>query len=107
MLAQRAVEDSPRWTRAVEDHSAPIPEKRTSKLGGSMYMVRCAQSKANHVCPDGSDEAVLFECACDVAITIAIAATAKMAKCAVYVSGKPMVYYRGRNWQFRLLCGSA
>jgi len=27
MLAQRAVEDSPRWTRAVEDPSAPIPER--------------------------------------------------------------------------------
>jgi len=25
MLAQRAVADSPRWTRAVEDQSAPIP----------------------------------------------------------------------------------
>jgi hypothetical protein len=33
MLAQRAVADSPRWTRAVEDQSAPIPEERTSKLG--------------------------------------------------------------------------
>jgi len=34
MLAQRAVEDSPRWTRAVEDQSAPIPEKWTNEFGG-------------------------------------------------------------------------
>ena len=27
VLAQRAVEDSPRWTRAVGDQSAPIPER--------------------------------------------------------------------------------
>jgi hypothetical protein len=25
-----------RWTRAVEDQSAPIPEETTSELGGSM-----------------------------------------------------------------------
>ena len=36
VLAQRAVEDSPRWTRAVEDQSAPIPEEVTSKLGGNI-----------------------------------------------------------------------
>jgi len=34
VLAQRAVADSPRWTRAVEDQSAPIPEEITSELGG-------------------------------------------------------------------------
>src|SRR6266850_6999654 len=28
---------------AVEDQAAPIPEEVTSKLGGSMYIVRCAQ----------------------------------------------------------------
>ena len=33
MLAQRAVADSPRWTRAVEDQSAPILEEVTSELG--------------------------------------------------------------------------
>src|SRR6266850_6842717 len=38
MLAQRAVGDSPRWTRAVEDQSGPIPEERTSGLGGIIYM---------------------------------------------------------------------
>ena len=34
VLAQRAVEDSPCWTRAVEGHSASIPEEVTSELGG-------------------------------------------------------------------------
>ena len=34
MLAQRAASEGPRWTRAVEDHSAPIPEETTSELGG-------------------------------------------------------------------------
>ncbi len=38
VLAQRAVEDSPRWTRAVEDQSAPVPEEIMSKLGGSIDM---------------------------------------------------------------------
>jgi hypothetical protein len=33
VLAQRAVADSPRWTRAVEDQSAPIPEEITNELG--------------------------------------------------------------------------
>jgi hypothetical protein len=43
VLAQRAVADAPRWTRAVEDQSAPIPEEITSELGGSVNIVRCAQ----------------------------------------------------------------
>ncbi len=30
--------EGPRWTRAVEDQSAPIPEEITSKLGGIIYM---------------------------------------------------------------------
>ena len=34
MLAQRAAWEGPRWTRAVEDQSAPIPEEITSELGG-------------------------------------------------------------------------
>jgi hypothetical protein len=36
------------WVRkshAVEDQSAPIPEETTSELGGSMYIVRHAQSR--------------------------------------------------------------
>ena len=28
--------EGPRWTRAVEDQSAPIPEEVTSELGGSV-----------------------------------------------------------------------
>ncbi len=43
VLAQRAVADSPRWTRAVEDQSAPISKEVTSELGGSIYIVRCVQ----------------------------------------------------------------
>jgi len=43
MLAQRAVEDSPRWTRAVEEQSGPIPEEGTSKLGRNLYIVRCGR----------------------------------------------------------------
>ncbi len=35
MLAQRAVADSPRWTRAVEDHSGPIPEREQGSSEGS------------------------------------------------------------------------
>jgi hypothetical protein len=31
--------------RAVKDQSAPIPREKTSKLGGSIYIVRCAQSR--------------------------------------------------------------
>jgi hypothetical protein len=45
MLAQRAIADSPRWTRAVEDQSAPISEEITSELGRSIYIVRRAQSR--------------------------------------------------------------
>jgi hypothetical protein len=29
----------------VEDQSAPIPKEITSKLGGSIHIVRCAQSR--------------------------------------------------------------
>jgi hypothetical protein len=43
VLAQRAASEGPRWTRAVEDQSAPIPKERTSKLGGVIYIVRRAQ----------------------------------------------------------------
>jgi hypothetical protein len=34
LLAQRAASEGPRWTRAVEDQSAPIPEEISSELGG-------------------------------------------------------------------------
>jgi hypothetical protein len=33
VLAQRAASEGPRWTRAVEDQSAPIPEEKMSELG--------------------------------------------------------------------------
>ncbi len=33
MLAQRAASEGPRWTRAVEAQSAPIPKEITSELG--------------------------------------------------------------------------
>jgi len=33
VLAQRAASEGPRWTRAMGDQSAPIPEKVTSELG--------------------------------------------------------------------------
>ena len=34
-----------RRTRAVEDQSAPIPKERSSKLGGSIDIVRRAHSR--------------------------------------------------------------
>jgi len=34
VLAQRAAWEGPRWTRAVEDQSAPIPEEIASEFGG-------------------------------------------------------------------------
>ena len=38
LCSQRAASEGPRWTRAVEDQSAPIPEERTSELGGIIKM---------------------------------------------------------------------
>jgi hypothetical protein len=32
VLAQRAASEGPRWTRAVEDQLAPIPEEKTREL---------------------------------------------------------------------------
>jgi hypothetical protein len=55
VLAQRAASEGPRWTRAVEDQSAPIPREITSKLGGNMYIVRCAVKK-NLPAPSGEVE---------------------------------------------------
>ena len=37
LLAQRAASEGPRWTRAVEDQSASIPEEIKSKLGGIYF----------------------------------------------------------------------
>ena len=39
----------PRWMRAMEDPSAPIPQERTSELGRNMYIVRCAQESGGFV----------------------------------------------------------
>ena len=41
MLAQRAVSEDPRWTRAVQDQSAPIPKKNgAEKVPGTIdYLV--------------------------------------------------------------------
>ena len=36
MLAQRTAWEGPRWTRAVEDQSAPIPEEIMSELEESI-----------------------------------------------------------------------
>ena len=45
MLAQRAASEGPRWTRAVEDQSAPIPPlERTSKLGRNFILGDGARS---------------------------------------------------------------
>ena len=38
MLAQRAASEGPRWTRAVEAQSAPIPEKELASLEGLFLM---------------------------------------------------------------------
>jgi hypothetical protein len=45
LLAERAASEGPRWTRAVEDQSAPIPEEATRELGRIIYIVRRAQSR--------------------------------------------------------------
>ncbi len=41
VLAQRAASEGPRWTRAVEDQSAPIPREIASKLGRISLLARC------------------------------------------------------------------
>jgi len=52
VLAQRAASEGPHWMRAMEDHSAPIPEERTSKLGGIIRsLIRRVQSKATLATP--------------------------------------------------------
>ena len=49
VLAQRAASEVPRWTRAVEDQSAPIPKEMMSKLGRIVCnLARRPQSKASH-----------------------------------------------------------
>jgi hypothetical protein len=49
VLAQRAASEGPRWTRAVEAQSAPIPEEITSELGGTLYRwTRAVESNLGH-----------------------------------------------------------
>ena len=48
MLAQRAAWEGPRWTRAVEDQSAPIPEEIASELGGIICNLADGRSR-NHL----------------------------------------------------------
>ena len=44
----------PRWTRAVEDQSAPIPEELTSELGGIICnLARRPQLEAPHTLASG------------------------------------------------------
>jgi len=52
--AQRAASEGPRWTRAVEDPSAPIPEEIASELGRVTYV--CKHGPADvHSLVDGLD----------------------------------------------------
>ena len=45
-----------RRLRSVEDQSAPIPEEATSELGGSIYIVQSAQSRAASATPLKRDD---------------------------------------------------
>jgi hypothetical protein len=51
VLAQRAVADSPRWTRAVEDQSASITEEGTSEGGEIICTVVRRAHLDQHGCP--------------------------------------------------------
>jgi|CXWL01.1.fsa_nt_gi hypothetical protein len=46
LLAERARSECARSTRAVEDHSAPIPKERTSKFGGSIWTLGRRRAEA-------------------------------------------------------------
>jgi hypothetical protein len=47
VLAQRAASEGPRWTRAVEDQSAPIPREKRASLEGTCISFD-AGSLTNH-----------------------------------------------------------
>jgi hypothetical protein len=49
VLAQRAASEGPRWTRAGEAQSAPIPEETTSELGRIIFVVRRTQLRIDLV----------------------------------------------------------
>jgi hypothetical protein len=56
VLAQRAAAEGPRWTRAGEDQSAPIPEEITSELGESIYAgsTRAVGDHSGYYCDRGT-----------------------------------------------------
>ena len=64
MLAQRAVADSPRWTRAVEDQSAPIPEEIPSEPG----RIICTSFDSHSETTSGYKETGMIEYADDTAL---------------------------------------
>ena len=49
VLAQRARSEGARWTRAVEDQSASIPEAITSELGGCICILARRRSGFNSI----------------------------------------------------------
>jgi hypothetical protein len=51
LLAQRAAWEGPRWTRAVEDQSAPIPEEIASELGGIIHIDNSVERSMRAVKP--------------------------------------------------------
>jgi len=65
MLAQRAVADSPRWTRAVEGRSAPITGEITSERGRIIYIVRRAQLRIDQATLEKEIENWKDACALD------------------------------------------
>jgi hypothetical protein len=62
MLAQRAASEGPRWTRAVEDQSAPIPEEKTREFGevslATRYGLACGMARLST--PGWTGEKVAF-----------------------------------------------
>ena len=55
MLAQRAASEGPRWTRAVEDQSAPILEETMSQPGRISWVTRCGIAWDKARCPTFND----------------------------------------------------
>ena len=45
MLAQRAASEGPRWTRAVEDPSDPIPERQRASLEGTFISLNARSGR--------------------------------------------------------------
>ena len=56
MLAQRAASEGPRWTRAVEDPSAPIPKevaRDLRRIGGSQTVLLARRTRTIRMCSLG------------------------------------------------------